>query len=201
MVRESLRITPDESAPNLYPPQSTDDIAGEEGTKLFGVLIPFPFSVIVNVLVLPMLFIAAGLSIPVSVVRRIVERRREARFAQDMKIVGRMTAWSEVASEMEEGNGTVICEWLSMKGPVRAWWTPDDIVAISPYSCSLDEYPDFFDAELVNFFKWCGERYTCPVGGNGKLIIVPKALQDSTHTKMDHFRSANRYVSIYRPKP
>ena len=200
MVRESLRITPDESDPNLYPPPSADDLAGEEGTKLFGVRIPFPFSAIVNLLFLLMLFIAAGLSIPVGLVRPIIERRREAQFAQKMKTAGRMIPWSEVASEMEAGNGTVICEWLSMKDPVRVWWTRDNIASISPHACSLDKYPDFFDPELVDFFRWCGERYTDPQVGSATLIVIPKEFQDSALAKMDDLRSATRYVSIRSPR-
>jgi hypothetical protein len=70
-------------------------------------------------LTVPLLFLAGAISIPVVLVAREVQRIGEKRFAAEMKKLGRTIVLGEVAS------GSVLIEWLSLKGPTRWWWTPD----------------------------------------------------------------------------
>jgi hypothetical protein len=77
--------------------------------------------------------IAAPLSIPVTKVWQALKRRQERKFVTEMKSADRLVSWTEARSYMENGNGFLISEHFSLKGPTRLWWTPDDVPAISPH--------------------------------------------------------------------
>ena len=69
---------------------------------------------------------------------RVKQCRDEASFAKQMKAAGRIMDWAALKSVMGGGKGTVIGEYLSMKGPFRLWRTPDDIPNTSPYECEKE---------------------------------------------------------------
>jgi hypothetical protein len=64
----------------------------------------------------------------------------------------------------------VIEEWLSAKGPVRRWWTADDITEISPYSLPADGPDAVFDHQFDPFCSWCYENYTNDRTGKALLL-------------------------------
>ena len=57
---------------------------------------------------IPVLFIAAGVSVPVTVVLNLMMLRREKRFAVHMKSVGTLIPWLEAHSRVECGAGSFI---------------------------------------------------------------------------------------------
>ena len=83
---------------------------------------------------LPLFLIAGALSIPWTYALKLRQRHREKQFAKQMEPSGRLITWKEFESAIENGRGTAIGESLSMKGPFRLWWTPEDIPVVSPYS-------------------------------------------------------------------
>ena len=107
----------------------------ENTARIGRVTIPFPFSALLGILAVPVLFVAAGVSIPVTLVREWRARRREERFAAQMRKIGRSISWAEARSEVERGHGTFIGEYLSLKGPYRLWWTSVYVSVSSPHKC------------------------------------------------------------------
>lgn len=85
-----------------------------------------------SLLFIPILFIAAGLSLPYSFVASRIRRRRERAFRDQMKARGRVIEWSECRRAMDEGRGTLIIERYSLKGPFRWWWTSEDLYRSMP---------------------------------------------------------------------
>jgi hypothetical protein len=144
-----------------------DDDSG--GTRIGRVRVPFPFSAPVGIIAVPVLLLAAGLSIPVSFVTDRFARRRERRFATQMRRNGRWMSWSQAQSEVESGRGTVIGEYLSPKSGYRLWWTSEDISVTSPYRCCFEEIP-WGEAESSEFFEWCCSRFTNAEFGVGRLV-------------------------------
>ena len=146
-----------------------------------------PFSL----LLIPVLFIAAGISIPWIYIDRRMKQRRERRFANEMQAVGRSIAWKELEAAIENNQGTIVGEYLSGKGPYRLWWTEEDIPAVSPHKWKRDLHFAGFEEEFVPFFQWCYERYTNSQSGTAKLVIMPP----KEHKGLDEKLKGTRFVS------
>jgi hypothetical protein len=114
--------------------------------------------------------IAAPLSIPVTRIWWTIKRRQERRFAMDMKAANRSVSWTEACSRVENGQGCLISDHLSMKGPVRLWWTSDDVAVITPYACFFEEFPDSLEPLNSEFDMWCRSRYTNAELGTALLV-------------------------------
>jgi len=84
-----------------------------------GKAVPFPLSVILWIPTVAAFLIAAPLSIPVTRIWQALKRRQERKFAAEMKSVNRLVSWTAARSYIENGNGCVISEHLSLKGPTR----------------------------------------------------------------------------------
>ena len=120
---------------------------------------------------IPVLAVAAAVSIPVAGISLFFKRRGKTRFAARMKDAGRWISWAEAHSEVEQGRGTFIEETLSLKGPFRLWWTPEDIPAASPYPCRFEAFAEgLFEPEAIAFFEWCQSRFTNPESGIARLV-------------------------------
>jgi hypothetical protein len=118
----------------------------------------FKVPIIFAPIYVPLLFLAGAVSIPWTYLQKLEQRRQERRFAEQMKKAGRLMQWQEFKQVEANGTGTAIGEYLSMKGPFRLWWTPDDIPATSPH-------------------KWKRERHVTKLGAcrnhvsNGQLLL------------------------------
>lgn len=139
----------------------------------------------------PLLFVVGAMSIPWGYVQKQRQRRQERQFAMQMELSGRMMTWEAFESALESGLGTTIAESLSMKGPFRIWWTPEDIPVISPHNCNPQRYFAFPEPGFALFFDWCRARFTDPRSGQARLVLVPKE-EKALKTKM----ASARFVSI-----
>jgi hypothetical protein len=141
---------------------------------------------------LPLLLIAWAVSIPWSRVRRIMVRRRERRFSQQMWPAGRTTPWEDFECALNEKRGTAIGEYLSLKGPFRLWWTPDNVPILGPHKCDIGSHHAWLEPEFMPFFDWCREEYTDTETGTASLVSVP----DDKRIRLKDRLSDAPFVSI-----
>jgi hypothetical protein len=125
-------------------------------------------------------------------VQKLRQRSQEKRFATEMASSGRVMTWREFESAVGNGERTAIAEYLSLKGPSRLWWTPEDIPAISPHNCDRQHHVAFPEPEFAYFFDWCRAQFTNPQSGRTKLVLVPEEERPELKTKLD----GARFVSI-----
>jgi hypothetical protein len=157
--------------------------------------VPFPFSAILGILAIPVLFIAAAVSIPVSALHRSTERRRESRVAERLRQAGRTIRWADVLSEMNQNRGSLIEEYGSPKGPYRLWFTPENIVELSPHPCCFEELP-WSEEDFGEFFKWCHARFTDIQSGSARLVEIPPLPDEGFAAALERSRRGRRCVSI-----
>ena len=112
-----------------------------------------------GVLMLPVLFVGAALSIPYAAVTRRLRARREQQFSHLMRISGRTMEWARFIREIKDGHGTLIVERFSFKGPIRMWWTADNVYELCPHSL-VDWLTMANDTDFDAVRNWCHERYT-----------------------------------------
>ncbi len=84
-------------------------------------------------LVFPLMLLAIPISIPWGLVDNWLQRRRERAFREDLRARGRLMSWEDVHRAMDENRGTLLEEWYSFKGPVRYWWTAENVREVSPH--------------------------------------------------------------------
>jgi hypothetical protein len=80
------------------------------------------------------MFIIAGFFFPYGALAKRRMARRERQFRDDMTRTGRTFEWQSFSRELEAGRGTLIIELFSFKGPIRRWWTADDIYEKCPFA-------------------------------------------------------------------
>ena len=133
-------------------------------TKLLHPLLGLP--------VMLLLGLCALITLPFLLIARTYWRIRERRFARKIAAGGRAMEPSTFAVALEEKRGTLIEEWAPYNvghGPVRGWWTPDDVSSVSPYPVPDDGAKAVVDADFGPFNTWCQEVYT---GAHGKALLV-----------------------------
>jgi len=120
---------------------------------------------------LPLLAIAALVSLPFIPIAAWWQRRRRSRLKLAMNDKNRVMRWVDFARALEEKRGTLIVEGDPRKGP-NFWWTPDDVLVLSPEPCS-DSLGKLFNHSYEPFREWCYRRYTGP-SGNAFLVVGGK---------------------------
>ena len=143
-----------------------DSKMGEQSEEGRAVDVPAPIAL----LLIPFLAIAGVLSFPVIGVLFVYFSLSERRFVKQMKSLNRMMDWPRFLHSVEKKQGTVIEEWLSEKGPVRRWWTADDVTNISPYGLPEHGVEAVFDRQFDPFCSWCYENYTNDRTGKALLL-------------------------------
>jgi hypothetical protein len=138
-----------------------------------------------SLLFIPFMFIAAGLSIPYSLVACRVQRRNEEAFQVSMTSLGRVMRWSDFVRALDETRGTAILERYSFKGPVRWWWTSENIYDASPYPTV--DWLTMFDESFLPFAEWCRERYTSPE--QGQAFLVGRGPEEESRSLWTRLRS------------
>ena len=121
------------------------------------------------VLGIPLLLVAALLSIPYVFIAGIWIAIRERRLFRRLRSSHRTLRWPQVEQHLRDGTGTLIIE-QAQKQSLRLWWTPDDVTAETPFPAPpFDELNLFFADPKQPFVAWCFERYLSPATGTASL--------------------------------
>lgn len=142
-------------------------------------------------LFLVILMVMCVVSIPLEFVYRVRLNRKENRLQPMLAAVGRYMDWSEVATKLKAGEGTLIIEHLSPKGPTREWWTEDNLKADAPVPLptSIKSAPTEGTREAVQAYaKSCVCRYVDLDEGVALLTQVPIP----RHRRLD----PSKYVTV-----
>jgi len=120
-------------------------------------------------LLTPVLAVVACVAVPYVLVLGWARQHREHRFRMRMKSRGRLMPWPEFVRTIRGKGGTCIEERFSPKGPVRFWWTPEDVHGESPYPI-IDWFTMRKGRAAEPFICWCRERYT-RADGSGAVLV------------------------------
>jgi hypothetical protein len=135
---------------------------------------PFKVSILFAPIFVPLLFLAAAISIPWTYIHKLKQRRQERKFVEQMKKASRHMSWEEFKQAIGNGEGTAIGEHLSIKGPFRVWWTPEDVPATSPHKWKPEQEQNgaWMEPEFRPFSEWCYARFTNPQSGRAWLVPI-----------------------------
>ena len=125
-------------------------------------------SAVLGIAMMPLLLLGAGVALSSATVLRWKRRYQENTLRAAMKKHGRVISWAGFLQSMRASGGTCIEERFSPKGPVRFWWTQEDVYAESPHKI-FDWFTMQKGGLATPFVRWCRERYT---GENGSAILV-----------------------------
>lgn len=125
-----------------------------------------------GVVLFPVAFLGVCLAIPLAVGARWLRLHGEHRLRMRMKARGRLITWPEFVRSMHERGGACIEEKFSPKGPVRFWWTPEDVRCTSPYEI-VDWFTMRKGRQHEPFVHWCRARYTSAEQGSAVLVDTP----------------------------
>lgn len=83
-----------------------------------------------------------------------------------------MIDWADFVTELDRENGMLVVERFSFKGPIRVWWTRDNLYETCPYPL-VDWLTMSMDSSFDPIRDWCHKKYT-GVTGEGMLVIGAK---------------------------
>jgi hypothetical protein len=151
---------------------------------------------------IPVLFVAAGFSIPYTFVVAYIQRRQQRAFKATMQASGRVMTWSDfIRALSDERRGTFIVERSSFKGPVRWWWTTENVYEQSPYPIA-DWLTMCIDESFCPFAEWFRDRYTNV--DKGKALLVEEGPTTEIHSLSARLQSSEsgdvRWVEVAPPK-
>jgi hypothetical protein len=138
------------------------------------------FIPITTPVVFVVLLVLAVISVPVELISRLRSRRHEKQLHRQFNESGRYMEWAAVEAKLITGEGTLIVEHHSPKGPIREWWTEDDLVTAAPVPLptSLQSLPDQNQLQLLHAYaNACSTRYTDTETGAAHLTAVPVPLR------------------------
>ena len=103
------------------------------------------------------------------------EVRAEKAFYNQMQLRGRVKDWKEIEPHVSIGRGTLLieqgAETIKYDLPDRIWWTPEDILHLSPVRPPvLDDLDTFGFYHPHPFVEWCFRRYIDPQSGTAVLV-------------------------------
>jgi len=137
---------------------------------------------------IPVLFAGACLAIPYTVGARWLRLHGEHKLRLLMKSRARLMTWPEFVRLMHERGGTCIEEKFSPKGPVRFWWTPEDVHRESPHEI-IDWFTMRKGRQYEPFVHWCRARYTSMESGSAVLVDHPLVPRREIYTLWSECRS------------
>jgi len=127
---------------------------------------------VMGVAMIPVLFVGACLAIPYTLGVRWLRLHGEHKLRLLMKSRGRLITWPEFVRAMHETGGTCIEEKFTAKGPVRFWWTPEDVHRKSPHEI-INRFTMRKGRQYEPFVHWCRARYTSADAGSALLVDTP----------------------------
>jgi hypothetical protein len=157
---------------------------------------------VLGVLLIPVFAVAAVLAVPFVFVLKWVRQHREHSFRLRMKSRGRLMTWAEFLRTMRDSGGTCIEERFSPKGPVRFWWTAEDVHGESPYPI-IDWFTMRKGRKAEPFIRWCRERYTGADAGRAVLIDTGLVAKRDIYALWSECRgeaSEARWVEVAPPE-
>ena len=160
---------------------------------------PIKLGRVAGVLLLPLLVVGGVLSIPYTMVWRRVTSRRERLFANSMKADGRIIDWQHFIPEINAGHGTLIVQRFSFKGPIRMWWTREDVYEVCPYPL-VDWLTMARETSFDVVRDWCHSKYTSNTG-SALLVDGSKEQWRTIRGKSPlSFRHGIRYFEVPPPR-
>jgi hypothetical protein len=165
-----------------------------------GVEVPYVLSLLLFPAIVVVGAIVAGLSVPVSKLVRNRRDKAEQQFRQQMTSAGRTVEWMEFIRQLNNSDGTLIVERFSLKGPVRGWWTNDDVYKACPWPL-VDWLTMANGTEFDEIRSWFHQRYTSASSG-GALLIFGSAEQWRSirnACSLSSFRDGVRWVEVAPP--
>ncbi|HUB51862.1 MAG TPA: hypothetical protein VL986_06940 [Terracidiphilus sp.] len=129
------------------------------------------FNILIELALIPVAIGVAAVAIPLRFIPRWLLNHREVSFRGLIKSRGRLINWQEFLRRMRDTGGTCIEEKFSPKGPVRFWWTPEDVAAQSPHEI-IDWFTMRKGRRGAAFVRWCRQRYTNADTGSALLVDV-----------------------------
>jgi len=116
-----------------------------------------------------------------------------------MKVDGRIIEWGRFISEVNAGHGTLIVERFSFKGPIRLWWTREDVYEVCPYPL-VDWLTMARETSFDAVRDWCHSKYTSNTG-NALLVDGSKEQWRTIRGSMPlSFRDGIRYLEVPPPR-
>jgi hypothetical protein len=110
-------------------------------------------------------------------------------------------AWPDFVEAADKNRGTFIVERYSLKGPVRWWWTSEDLYSLSPYP-TVDWLTLVRDKNFNPFLEWCRREYTSPDEGHGLLVDVGHLSKDEHDSFMSRLNADSgdlRWIEVAPP--
>jgi hypothetical protein len=118
----------------------------------------------------------------------------ERQFRRRMLEQGRLMQIPDFEARMAAGEGTVLEEW-GPKGPLRVWWTAEDLCSQVPALSERDLMHALFSTKECdgyeprrNFNRTCLEIYIGGAKGKASLVVVS-----------GWYAKVRRFVDRYRP--
>lgn len=137
---------------------------------------------------MPLLLIGSALYIPFGLGTLARQEWREKRHVRRMKAQGRTVRFENLVHGAESKGGTHIFEWrYKYKGPIRWWWTPDDVPALSPHPLA-DRSDMEEDSAFLPFIEWCFRQYTSPTSGKALYVIATHAQEAAFREKGEQLK-------------
>lgn len=133
----------------------------------------------------------AGVLLPYFGIQNVLTERK---FQKQMRATGRFATCEEIVSSLEASEGTLIEESLGT-GPIRIWYTREDVLARGQPICTDEEILGVLSRKLCHVFNaWCLRRYLDPDSGIAFLTgirpkhvragRVPKELSDMQRVRL-----------------
>jgi hypothetical protein len=89
-----------------------------------------------------------------------------------MKSKRRFMAASDLRPKLEEGTGTLLVEH-GEKGPLRLWWTDDDLSALGEPGSIKEQIEAIIQGKEHTFNRRCEMEYLCAANGKAILTSIP----------------------------
>jgi hypothetical protein len=116
-----------------------------------------------------------------------------------MKADGRIIEWERFMREISAGHGTLIVERFSFKGPIRVWWTREDVYEVCPYPL-VDWLTMARETSFDAVRDWCHKKYT---SNTGSALLVDGSKEHWRTIRGSSpllFRDGIRYLEVPPPR-
>ena len=154
-----------------------------------------------SLLIIPVLLLAGAISVPFSLLGGRIQRRRELAFRKLMQTRGRVIDWAAFQRAAAENRGTLLRERYSLKGPIRWWWTSENVYEICPHPI-VDWMTMANDAGFRPTREWFRQRYTDPVEGRAFLVATHGITQEeirSVRSQLESESGTLRWIEVVPP--